>query len=220
MTRRAREVQRLIANKVVIRPLTGVRLVAGLDAAYRGDLAYAVAVVMDVQSMKVVEWRCTASIAPAPYIPTLLALRELTPMARAWLKLSTKPDATLVDGQGMAHPAKAGIATHLGVALRTATIGVAKSRLYGEERGASLIDPDTGEEIGRVINCNTGKAYISVGNLADLDTAQALVEKLCRRGAGGMPAPVWEAHKLANQLRRREPRSFDEWGEARDLCTA
>ena len=209
-----------MAARVAQAPIGEARLVAGLDVAYRGDTAYAVAVLYDAERLRVVEWACSVSQAPAPYIPTLLALRELTPMARAWLRLSAKPQVTLVDGQGLAHPARAGIATHLGVALRTPTIGVAKKRLYGEERGEALIDPETGEEIGRVLKCNSGRAYVSVGNMATLGDAERIVARLCEAGRGGMPAPIWEAHRLANQLRARlSPSRFDEWGEATDACT-
>jgi len=207
----AKKVQELLSKRVVLKPLPPVETVGGLDVSYAGGLAYGVAVVVKVDGLQPVEVAYSINKSAVPYVPTFLAFREITPMLRAYLKLRNKPDVILVDGHGLAHPRRFGIASHIGVVLGKPTIGVAKSRLYGEERGEALIDPSTGEEIGRVIHCGGKKRYVSVGSYATLEDAAALVEKLCKNGE---IVPVDLAHRHTQLAKRIKPEKFDQWGEA------
>jgi deoxyribonuclease V len=145
-----------------------------------------------------------------PYVPTFLAFRELTPMLRAYFRLKTEPDVILVDGHGVAHPRRFGIASHIGVVLKKPTIGVAKSKLYGEERGDAVFDPATGEVLAQVIRCG-GKKYVSVGSYATLEDSVELVKRLCKSGD---IYPLMVAHNLTQRLRHVKPEMFDQWGEA------
>jgi len=206
----ARRIQELLRAQVRFSPLPPPNAVGSLDVAYSGGLAYGVAVVVRLPSLQVVDAACSITKNVIPYVPTFLAFRELTPMLRAYFKLRVKPDVILVDGHGVAHPRRFGIACHIGVVLRMPTIGVAKSRLYGEERGDVVLDPATGEVLAWVVKCG-GKKYVSVGSYATLEDAVELVKRLC---VGGNVYPLKVADNLTKKLRREKPEVFDQWGEA------
>jgi len=114
----------------------------------------------------------------------------------------------LVDGHGVSHPYGLGIASHIGVLIKKPTIGCAKSRLYGEERGDVLVDE--GRIIGAVVKCGR-PLYVSVGNMITLEDSVALVKKFCE---GNMPLPTALAHRYANIAKRSGHGEFDKWGEA------
>jgi Endonuclease V (EC 3.1.21.-) len=206
----ARRIQELLRAQVRFSPLPPPNTVGGLDVAYSGGLAYGVAVVIRLPSLQVVDAACSITKNVIPYVPTFLAFRELTPMLRAYFKLRVKPEVILVDGHGVAHPRRFGIASHIGVVLKKPTIGVAKSRLYGVERGNVVLDPTTGEVLGRVVNCG-GKKYVSVGSYVTLEDAVELVKRLC---IGGDIHPLKVADDLTKRLRHEKPEAFDQWGEA------
>jgi deoxyribonuclease V len=206
----AKRVQELLRLRVSFSPLPPLETVGGLDVAYSGDLAYGVAVVVRLPSLQVVDSACSITKNVVPYVPTFLAFRELTPMLRAYFKLKTKPDVILVDGHGVAHPRRFGIASHIGVVLRKPTIGVAKSRLYGEERDDAVYDPATGEVLARIIRCG-GKKYVSVGSYTTLEDSVELVKRLCKDGD---VYPLQVAHNFTKRLRHVRPEMFDQWGEA------
>jgi Endonuclease V (EC 3.1.21.-) len=180
--------------------------------AYSNDLAYGAAVVVQLPSLQIIDVACSVTKSVVPYVPTFLAFRELTPMLRAYFKLRIKPDVILVDGHGVAHPRKFGIASHIGVVLKRPAIGVAKSRLYGEEKGDVVIDPVTGEVLAKIVKCGK-KRYVSVGSYVTLEDAVELVKRLC---IGGDVYPLKAAHSLTQRLRRKRPEAFDPWGEALD----
>lgn len=206
----AKEIQLRLAKQVEFRKLGNVNTVAGLDVAYQGDVAYAAAVVVDAGQMRVVERSCAVIKTRIPYVPTFLAFREITPMVKAYLKLRQVPDVILVDGHGVAHPRRFGIASHIGVVLKKPTIGVAKALLYGVEKSDAVYDPHTGEVLAKIVNCR-GKKYVSVGSYATLEDAESLVKKLCTdRGV----LPLALAHDSTQKLKRRKVSKFNQWGEA------
>ncbi|MCC6019823.1 MAG: endonuclease V [Thermoproteaceae archaeon] len=207
----ARRVQEALALRVRAVPLARVSTVAGLDVAYRDGLAFSAAVVVEIPGTRVVETAHSISKCAVPYVPTFLAFRELTPMLRAYMKLRQKPDVLLVDGHGIAHPRRLGIASHIGVVLNKPAIGVAKSRLYGVESGSAVLDPLTGEIIARIVTCGGRRRYVSIGSGVALDDAVRLVEMLC---VGGDVLPLRLAHDAASRLKRARPAAFDQWGEA------
>jgi Endonuclease V (EC 3.1.21.-) len=208
----ARRVQSRLAAKVAEEPLGDFDVVVGLDVAYRGDVGISAAVAYSVREGRAVGYSCSANMVIFPYVPTLLSFRELMPMVRALRRLTVRYDLIMVDGQGVAHPYGLGIAAHLGVVLGAPTIGVAKSRLFGEIVGDRLVDPRNGKVIGAVVKCRR-PLYVSIGNRVTLDDAVRAVRTLC--ADGGMPLPIQLAHNKANELKRSvAAASFDKWGEA------
>ncbi|MEE8193921.1 MAG: endonuclease V, partial [Dehalococcoidales bacterium] len=133
----ARDVQRQLSLKVsrageVIAP----RLIAGVDVAAgraRG-MARAAVVVLSFPELRLVEMEVAQGELNFPYIPGLLSFRELPLILAACQRLSMPPDLMMVDGQGIAHPRRMGLASHLGLLLDIPTIGCAKSRLCGSHK--------------------------------------------------------------------------------------
>ncbi len=196
----ARMIQRRLASMVVATPLRQpVDLIAGIDVAYRGNHAYSVAAAYSISLNRVIEYGCYEGDVTFPYVPTLLSFRELSPMIKAFMRLKEKPQVVLIDGHGVAHPYRLGIAAHFGVVMGLPTIGVAKSLLYGEVKESFIIDPSNGEVIGGVVKCGRHEVYVSVGNMITLNDALALISKLCLRDR--MPEPILHAHTMANRVK-------------------
>lgn len=203
--RHAMEIQRDVRERVTshgIR-LDQVHTVAGIDAAYK-DVARAAVVVLSVPELRVLESATAELPAAFPYVPGLLSFREAPSVIAALDRLTVRPDVLMFDGQGIAHPRRAGLATHLGVYLDMPAVGCAKSRLTGsyEAPGPNPGDRsplmDHGELIGMVVRTKprTNPLFVSVGNQIDLETAVALV-LACVRGYR-LPEPTRLAHNLAS----------------------
>jgi len=207
---KARKAQRALSKKVIRqdRLPRKLHLVAGVDVAYTKHKAVGAVAVLDYESMKVVETQTSVSRIRAPYIPTLLALREIHPTIRAIRKLHSKPDVFLVDAHGLAHPSRCGFASHLGTLLHKPTIGVAKSKLCGKPEPAQKeqdVIPlkDKGEVIGAVVTTKKGTKpiYVSIGHMISLETATAIVKHCTQKSR--IPEPILKAHILATQEKRK-----------------
>lgn len=143
-----------------------------------------------------------------PYIPGLLSFREIPALIEAFRKLQTVPDVVLCDGQGIAHPRRLGIASHLGLWLPVPTVGCAKSRLCGKyeepgpERGDRSELLDRGQLIGNVLRTRRGVAplFVSPGHRCDLASAVDLVLATAPRYR--LPQSARMAHDYVNQIRR------------------
>lgn len=166
------------------------RFLCGMDVAYDGDTAFAAAAVWDAANKKMVETATMVNSVLTRYVPGFLGFREGPLLVRVAEKLRVRPDVFLIDGQGVAHPRKFGLACHVGLALDKPTIGVAKSRLYGRSDQGKILDPGS-EIIGRVLTAGNRKFYVSVGHRISLETASGLVEKSI---VNGHPSPLRQAH--------------------------
>src|SRR5262249_11123520 len=137
----------------------------------------------------------------------LLSFREVPSLLEAWEKLETKPDVLMLDGQGIAHPRRFGIACHVGVLLDLPTIGCAKSILVGRygdlglEAGSQSPLIDRGEQVGVALRTKNkvSPVYVSPGHLTDLESSVDLV--LRSTGKYRQPEPTRQAHLLVNRLR-------------------
>lgn len=182
-----------------------IRLVAGVDVSYFDDKAVGAVVVLDYNSLRLVESRTAIVPAKFPYVPTLLSFREIPPIVACLRRLRLEPNVFLVDGQGVTHPYGLGFASHLGLAIGKPTIGVAKSRLFGKEKeinGETFLVHDD-KVIGRVLTTKQGvnPVYVSVGHLVSLETAVKIVLH-CTRG-GRISEPLRMAHNLATEKKRQ-----------------
>ena len=185
-----------------------VRLVAGVDVAYARGTSIGAAVVLDYDSLELVESEAVCCRTLFPYIPTLLSFREIPPTVLAIRKLKTHPDVFLVDGQGYAHPYRCGFASHLGLAINRPTIGAAKSRLFGEaENFRSETDvaflKHKEEIIGAIVRTKSSckPIYVSVGHMISLETAIKIVRHCARDNR--VPEPILKAHETANTEKRK-----------------
>jgi len=183
-----------------------IQYVAGVDVAYTCSYSIGAAVVLDYESFSVVESEKASVKTRFPYIPTLLALREIPPTLATIRKLKTQPDVFLVDGQGIAHPYRLGFASHLGLVLDKPTIGVAKSLLCGQVEACTREGwapiTDKGEVVGAAVARGCEKPiYVSVGHEISLKRAIETV-KHCAQNYR-IPEPIRAAHSLADEEKRR-----------------
>ncbi len=214
--------ERLVAAVSLEGSWNRVRTLAALDASIKrgGDLV-AAAVLWDLEHQAVREVAVARTPAGSvfPYVPGFLSFREAPVYLAALEILSGEPDALLVDGQGIAHPRGLGIAAHLGVHTGLASIGVAKSRLFGEPAGAlparegaavplcagaaRLGEPCAGGvQVGWVFRSRSGvkPVYVSPGHRVSLAGSLAFVSSLPRRTK--LPEPLRQAHLWAGRARR------------------
>ena len=211
----AREVQLGLARRVVTKN-EGInpRLIAGVDISSPGSqsMARGAVVVLSYPELDVVEIKTTENKLSLPYIPGLLSFRESPLILAACQKLDNTPDLILVDGQGIAHPRRLGLASHLGLFLDVPTIGCAKSILcgrhepVGEEIGSYAELVDNGEIIGAAVRTKFGvkPIYVSIGHKIDLASALYWVTKCCR--GYRLPEPTRLAHLAAGGNLVFEPR--------------
>ncbi len=204
--KKARRAQKSIAKKVIAedRLPSEIKLVAGVDATYVGEVAVGAVAVLDFESLKVLEVETAVQSVKFPYIPTLLSFRELPVVVEAVRKLKLQPDVFLVDAHGRAHPYRCGFACHLGVTLSRPTIGAAKSRLVGERKqlGKEEVLVDAGEVVASVVYPEkAGKpVYVSVGHMVSLETAVKIVRHCMMNSRA--PEPILQAHKAASEKRK------------------
>jgi deoxyribonuclease V len=207
----ARALQEKLRGRVIERDAgRAPGLVAGADISFdrSSPELHAAVVVLDTESLEVVEIAGVQASARFPYVPGYLSFREIPPLLEAFARLETVPDLIICDGQGRAHPRRFGLACHLGVLLDLPTLGCAKSRLIGDyrepglRRGAHTQLRDGGEVIGEVVRTRSGvkPVFVSVGHRITLETARRTVLRLAARYR--LPEPVRAAHREVNRLRR------------------
>ena len=208
----ARRLQTELAPKVATDAplaLSEITTVAGADVSYskRTNTCYCAAVVLSYPELAIVEVSSSVVESSFPYIPGLLSFREIPGLVGAFQGLETMPDLLVVDGQGIAHPRRFGLASHLGLMLDIPTIGCAKSRLVGqfetpaEEKGAWSDLKDNGETVGAVLRTRAGVSpvFVSVGHRVDLMSAIEFVLSCCPQFR--LPETTRVAHRTVNEIR-------------------
>lgn len=204
--------QRELASRVVCEGMPAVvRHVAGVDLAFdkSESAGYCAIVTFSFPDMRVVEERFCRDRVAFPYVPGLLSFREGPLVLKTFLLCGITPDLVLFDGQGIAHPRRFGIASHMGLLLGIPSIGCAKSRLYGvcdepgREKGlySILRDPE-GHAIGAAVRtrANTKPVFVSPGHCVGLDEAVDLVLRCC--GRYRIPEPTRIAHNRVGEYKR------------------
>lgn len=225
------ELQKKLREQVRVQPLDrDVRLVAGCDISFNkfSEIVYAGIVVLRLPDLEIVDRATAIARITFPYIPGLLSFRETPALLEAWEKLNTAPDVVMLDGQGLAHQRRFGIACHFGLITGRPTLGCAKTVLVGrydepgELAGSYSLMSHKGEVVGAAVRTKDRVApvYVSLGNLIDLPGAIDLALRCVKGYAGGgeslfeskpaskskyrIPEPTRQAHLLVNELRRRE----------------
>ena len=208
--------QHELAGRIILEDRLGeVRHVAGVDMAINeeNERAHAAVVLLTYPELEVVERHIYEEPLRMPYIPGLLSFREAPCVLGAFHKLRQQPDLVMVDGQGIAHPRRIGIAAHLGLWLELPTIGCAKSILtgtydkaaLGEEAGSYVPLTYKKEVIGAVVRTRTrvNPMIISPGHLISLETSIKYV-LACSKGYR-LPEPTRLADKLSKDNSWQEP---------------
>jgi len=203
----AQAIQRRLAGMVSEdNSLTSPKLIAGVDVSKQGvdGVVTGAVVVLSHPQLNLVETRVVRQKIAFPYVPGLLSFREAPVVLAACQQLVATPDLILVDGQGIAHPRRLGLASHLGLLLNTPSIGCAKSILCGkhgllDEHPGSFAEMRDGADIvGAALRTKAGvkPIYVSVGHRVDLPTAISLVMNCCQ--GHRLPEPIRLAHLAAS----------------------
>ena len=182
------------------------RLIAGADVGFEqgGEVTRAAIVLLQYPSLELVEYQVARVATSMPYIPGFLSFREYPALLSAWEMLSQKPDLLFVDGHGISHPRRLGVASHFGLLVDVPTIGVAKKRLCGkfeplsEEPGSCQLLTDKHEPLAWVLRskkrCNP--LFVSTGHRVSLDSALIWVNR-CLAGYR-LPEPTRWADAVAS----------------------
>jgi len=205
-TTEALDIQRELARQVSRdNQITTPRFIAGVDISVgkAQGVATGAVVVLEYPELRLVETQVAQGRLELPYVPGLLSFRESPLTLAACEKLTITPDLILVDGQGIAHPRRLGLASHLGLFLNTPTIGCAKSLLCGRheepgiDAGSYTEVVDRGETVGVALRTRPGvkPVYVSIGHKVDLEAAIYWVLECCR--GYRLPEPTRLAHLAA-----------------------
>ena len=199
------KIQEDLAKKVVLDDgFEKIERVAGVDLAYNQDHAICAAVVLDYESLEIIEKHHTETKVEVPYLSTFLAFREAGPIMKAVENLEF--DVLMLDGHGIAHPRGIGVASHVGVLLDVPTIGVAKRILCGEVKGkvetgkpAPLIHKN--RQVGHAYRTKEGTnpIYISPGHKVSIESALSITKNCIKDHK--LPEPLRLAHMLAKSCR-------------------
>lgn len=201
----ARDLQTRLAKRLILENrIKKIQYVGGVDIGLGRDTARAAVVVLAFPDLTLVDSAVIEVKISYPYVPGLLTFREGPAVLEALSSIKTVPDVLIFDGQGIAHPRRMGIASHLGVITGLATIGCAKTRLFGDyqepplEKGAHSLLYDGRDIIGAVVRTRTGvkPVFVSPGHRVDRQTSIDIVMTCCPRYR--LPETIRLAHHLAS----------------------
>ncbi|MBI4389870.1 MAG: deoxyribonuclease V [Nitrospinae bacterium] len=204
-------IQDRLARQIVLEPRSAPpKIVAGADMAFdkAAGSGFAAVVLLRFPSLQPAGKFTVKGTVKFPYVPGLLSFREAPLLLKAFEQVEPAPDLIFFDGQGLAHPRKLGLASHLGLFLDCPTVGCAKSRLTGhyEEPGrgkgsSSPLVNDAGENLGAAVrtrdNCNP--VYVSPGHKIDIDSAVRWTLQCTTRYR--IPEPTRLAHNLVGEYK-------------------
>lgn len=205
LTARQQEMSRQV---IIAKPDFPLRTIAGCDSSFIGENILSVFVLLSYPELEILEIQYNYGQVELPYIPGFLAFREAPNLLLAYDKLSTKPDLIMVDGHGISHPRRLGIASHLGVLLNKPTMGVAKKILVGKYE---LPGPEKGqltpifyrqEHIANTLRTKdkVKPVFVSPGHLMDLETATRIALETSRKHK--LPEPTRLADHYAEVLKK------------------
>jgi deoxyribonuclease V len=206
--KKAALVQQRLASRLVMNVnVPSISYIAGADFSYhiQRGLIGALIVVLKYPEIEICEVAEDIRDVRLPCIPGYLNFREGIPFIRAFKKLKNKPDVTLIDGNGIAHPRKMGLASYVGVVLDIPTIGCAKSPFFpfsppSEKRGAfSLFKDQNGEQVGFCLRTRTAvkPVFVSPGHRVSFSFSCKIVLSCSKYR---IPEPIRIAHRKAKEL--------------------
>ncbi len=171
---------------------------------------YAGIILLSFPALEPIGWSLVKGETHFPYIPGFLAFREVPALVEAWQQLPRKPDVLVVDGHGIAHPRRMGIAAHFGVITGQASMGCAKKLLAGKyetpDNGVGDHEPiwHGAEQIGYAVRSkrNTAPVFVSPGHLVGMGNSLEVIRQCF--GKYRIPEPTRLAHELVNRFRKGE----------------
>lgn len=201
--KKLKQEQLRLAKKVVLKDsFDEIKLIGGVDQAFVDNKVISLVAVMDYKTGKLVERKYAVKDVNVPYIPGFLAYREMPSVLEAFNKLENKPDILLCDCNGILHPRKIGMASHIGLILEIPTIGVAKRKLLGvvdENKKVIYNDQVVGVEV--LTKQHAKPIYVSPGHMVSFKTSEKIVKGLLK--GHKLPEPLYLAHKFVNNIKKK-----------------
>ncbi|MGB9627237.1 MAG: deoxyribonuclease V [Thermodesulfobacteriota bacterium] len=200
-------IQETLRNRVILkRTFSKFRTIAGGDVAYlkNSNLFVGAMVVLSYPEMKTIDRAIVQGESSFPYIPGLFSFREGPILIEAFQRLKVRPDLLVLEGHGIAHPRRLGLASHLGLWLDLPTIGCAKTSLLkgfdqpNQSKGSFKWIFLNGEKVGAVLRTRRGvkPVYVSPGHRIDLKSSVQIIFSTCSRTR--IPEPLRQAHHLSH----------------------
>lgn len=223
----ARSVQEQLRADILLQPLQqDIRIIAGADISLNrfSQTIFAGLVLLRYDTLQPVGCSLVQGITRFPYVPGFLAFREVPALVQALEQLPVKPDAVMLDGHGIAHPRRMGIAAHFGALTGLPSLGCAKKRLFGTyeepglEKGAVSPISDKLETIGYAYRSKTRvkEVFISPGHKMSLEDSLRIARHCT--GSYRLPEPTRRAHEFVNLFRTgRITAGYHELNEAGSL---
>jgi deoxyribonuclease V len=201
-TKKLEEEQKKLARLVKLKDslkFEDIQLFAGCEATTLGNHVICAITVMNT-NLEVIEEKFAVQRARFPYISAFRAYRELPVMMECWEKIENVPDVIIVNGHGISHPYRFGLASHFGISINKPVIGVASSLLCGEIKEGKIYFEGkvVGEEV--VTKKGSNPIYVSPGHMISLNTSVEIVKKLLRE-PHKLPEPLDAAHRHANKVK-------------------
>ncbi|HRD02734.1 MAG TPA: endonuclease V [Candidatus Saccharicenans sp.] len=206
---RARQIQEELLSQLKLQPLENKpSFIAAADATFSGEKVLAAVLLFAFPELKLLETQVVCQPISFPYRPGYLSFREGPAILTGLSKLSHQPDLVLLDGQGIAHPKKMGLATFVGIISGLPSVGCAKSHLVGRyqepEREKGCLSPIElkGEIVGYCFRSRTGvkPIFISPGHLINLEDSLRIIQDCLRTYR--LPEPLRQAHQVTTRLRQ------------------
>ncbi len=192
-----------LAKKVVLKDsFEKLEIIGGVDCAYNQNDVISAIVVCDYKTMEVKERAFAVVKADVPYVKGFLAYREGHAISEAYAKLENKPDVLIFDGNGILHPRRCGLASHMGILLDQPSIGIAKQLLVGEVKGNKVYVDDEARAELVATREHSKPIYVSPGHKITLKTSVEIV-KSCLRFPHKLPEPLHLAHRYADEIREK-----------------
>lgn len=197
------ELQRVMSRMIIVSDVTPnhlMRKVCGVDVSYHKDRAFCSAVNMKRYSYEIIETKESRASIEFPYISGYFMLREASPIFTTLKKLESSFDVLIVNGHGILHPRRMGLASFVGLLVDRPTIGIAKRLLCGTENGGGYVSIDDnicGKKIAREKH---DYIYVSVGHKISLETSIEIVNDLFR-GGSNLPEPLKTADHMSKRSR-------------------
>jgi deoxyribonuclease V len=185
------KLQKEIAKRVIAKDAfnSEIEHVCGIDVSYRNSTAYCSSAIIKKNTFELIESANTTSIIKYPYIPELFMLRESGPIMQNLVLLKNHFELLLIDGHGLLHPRKCGLACYIGVLTDKPTIGIAKSALCGSVRKDQYIELDGNIAGFKIKKQGKKQVYVSVGHRISLKTAIQFVKQLIKKEES-IPEPL------------------------------
>lgn len=198
-----------LAKQLKFQPIDRIETIAGADISFNkySSTMYAGIVILSYPDMVLKSYALETYETDFPYKPGFLGFKEVPALLKVWELIAKKPDVVVLDGNGILHPRRMGVASHFGILVNQATIGCAKSLLYGEnhvpenEKLSTAEINSHGETLGFALRTkiNCAPVFVSAGHLITADQSLAIIKNCA--GNYRIPEPTRMAHNTVNDFR-------------------